>query len=38
MDDEVERMWKKAVEVLFKVLSQYLPGRPEKNKEKAQSG
>jgi hypothetical protein len=31
VNNELERMWKKAVMASFKVLSWYLPGRTEEN-------
>jgi hypothetical protein len=37
LNDELERMWKKPVVALLKVLFQYLPGGTEGNHEKPQS-
>jgi hypothetical protein len=37
MNDELERLWKEAVEAEFKVVSRHLglPGRTEENREKS---
>jgi hypothetical protein len=34
VDDQFERMWKKAVVAQFKVLSRHYPGGTEENQEK----
>jgi hypothetical protein len=38
MNDELQRMWKDAVMVYFKALSQHLPGQTKEKNEKPQSG
>jgi hypothetical protein len=38
MNDSLERMWKRAVMVYFKVLLQYLPGETEENHRMFHSG
>jgi hypothetical protein len=38
MNNDSERIWEEAVVAYFKLLSQHLPGRTEKNYEKSQSG
>jgi hypothetical protein len=35
VNDELERLWKEAVEAEFKVVSRHLPGRSEENREKS---
>jgi hypothetical protein len=37
MNDELERMWKKAAMSSFKVLSRHFPGKTEEIHEKPQS-
>jgi hypothetical protein len=38
MNNQLERIWKEAVMVLFKVLSWHLPGGNTENHTKSQSG